>query len=147
MKKKALVKSLLILLPVLAVGLATTGDSVIVFDAAAGITEYYSYFDLVPVTSLQILPPLAALLSIASGICAVVYLAKKKQGALKGIVATSFIAATAAGFPVILQSAVKVVPNVGLPLLMFLQCLIAYYFLKNPEKTEEKKKAPKLKKR
>ena len=71
MKKKALVKSLLILLPVLAVGLATTMDSVIVFDAAAGITSYYSYFDLIPVTSLQNLPPLAGLLCAVCGICAV----------------------------------------------------------------------------
>ena len=41
----------------------------------------------------------------------------------------------------------KVVPNVGLPILMFAQWLVARHFLKNPEVAEEKKKTPKLKKR
>ena len=147
MKKKVLLRSLLILLPVLAVGLATTGDSVIVFDSQTGMTSYYSYFALIPVTNLQILPPLAGILSAASGICAAVYLAKKTEWSLKGMVGTSFAAATAAVIPVMIQGAVKVVPNVGLPILMIIMCLIAYHFQKNPEKTEEKKKAPKLKKR
>ena len=147
MKKKALVKSLLILLPVLAVGLATTMDSVIVFDAAAGITSYYSYFDLVPVTSIQNLPPLAGLLCVVCGICAVVFLIQKKQWSLKGVVITSLAAATAAVIPVMIQGDVKVVPNVGLPIIMTVEYLVSCYFLKHPEKTEEKKKAPKLKKR
>ena len=64
MKKRAILKSLLILLPILAVGLATTGDSVLVFDAQSGVTEYYSYFDLIPDTGLQMLPPLAAMLRV-----------------------------------------------------------------------------------
>ena len=129
MKKKAFVKSLLILLPVLAVGLATTGDSVIVFDAAAGITTYYSYFDLIPVTSLQNLPPLAGLLSAVCCICAVVYLIKKKQWSLKGVVGTALAAATAAVIPVMVQGTVKVVPNVGLPVFMLIEYLVACHFL------------------
>ena len=147
MKKKALVKSLLILLPVLAVGLATTMDSVIVFDAAAGITSYYSYFDLIPVTSLQNLPPLAGLLCAVCGICAVVYLVRKKTWSLKAVVITSLAAATAAVIPVMIQGDVKVVPNVGLPIIMTVEYLVSCYFLKNPEKAEETKKVTKLKKR
>ena len=147
MKKKALVKSLLILLPVLAVGLATTMDSVIVFDAAAGITSYYSYFDLIPVTSLQNLPPLAGLLCAVCGICAVVYLVRKKIWSLKAVVITSLAAATAAVIPVMIQGDVKVVPNVGLPIIMTVEYLVSCHFLKNPEKAEEAKKVTKLKKR
>ena len=147
MKKKALVKSLLILLPVLAVGLATTMDSVIVFDAAAGITSYYSYFDLIPVTSLQNLPPLAGLLCAVCGIYAVVYLVRKKTWSLKAVVITSLAAATAAVIPVMIQGDVKVVPNVGLPIIMTVEYLVSCHFLKNPEKAEEAKKVTKLKKR
>ena len=147
MKKKALVKSLLILLPVLAVGLATTMDSVIVFDAAAGITSYYTYFDLIPVTSLQNLPPLAGLLCAVCGICAVVYLVRKKTWSLKAVVITSLAAATAAVIPVMIQGDVKVVPNVGLPIIMTVEYLVSCHFLKKPEKAEEAKKVTKLKKR
>ena len=147
MKKKALLKSLLILLPILAVGLATTKDSVIAFDAAAGITEYYSYFDLIPGSDLQMLPPVAALLSAVCGICAAIYMARKKESMLKNMVGASFAAATVAVIPVLVQSRLKVVPNVGLPILMIVECLVAYHFLKNSEKPEEKKKAPKLKAR
>ena len=146
MKKQTLVKSLLILLPVLAVGLATTRDSVIVFDSVTGVTEYYSYFDLAPVSDLQMLPPLAAMLSLVSGVCAAIWLVTKKKWSLKGIFGTSFAAATVAGIPVMICSAVQMVPNVALPIFMIIQCLVASHLQKGREK-EEEKKAPKLKKR
>ena len=145
MKKQTLVKSLLILLPILAVGLATTRDSVIVFDTATGVTEYYSYFDLAPLEKLQMLPPLAAMLSFASGICAAVWLATKKDWSLKGIFGTSFAAATAAGIPVMIQETVRMVPNVGLPIFMIIQCLIAYHYIKHPAEAEDKKAPRKIK--
>ena len=52
MKKKVLLQSLLIVLPILAVGLATTTNSVTVFNTLTGETQYYSYFDVLPVTNL-----------------------------------------------------------------------------------------------
>jgi len=145
MKKQTLVKSLLILLPVLAVGLATTGDSVIVFDSVTGVTEYYSYFDLAPLERLQMLPPLAGMLSFVSGILAAVWLVTKKGWSLKGIFGTSFAAATVAGIPVMLQGAVRMVPNVGLPIFMIVQCLLAYHYIKHPEKAQEKETPRKIK--
>ena len=145
MKKQTLVKSLLILLPILAVGLATTRDSVIVFNTATGVTEYYSYFDLAPLSNLQMLPPLAAMLSLVSGVCAAVWLATKKEWSLKGIFGTSFAAATAAGIPVMIQETVRMVPNVALPIFMIVQCLVAYHFIKHPEKAEAKKEPRKIK--
>ena len=145
MKKQTLIKSLLILLPILAVGLATTQDSVIVFDTVTGVTEYYSYFDLAPVSDLQTLPPLAAMLSFLSGIFAAIWLVTKKGWSLKGIFGTSFAAATVAGIPVMIRSAVQMVPNVALPIFMIVQCLIAYHYIKHPVKTEEKKAPRKIK--
>lgn len=146
MKKQTILKSLLILLPILAVGLATTTDSVLVFDTLSGVAEYYSYFDLVPVVNLQMLPPLAAMLSLVSGIIAVIYMAKKKEWCLKGILGTTFVSACLVAIPIVQQGEVRVVPNVGLPIFMIIDCLVAYYILKHPDKAEEKK-APRLKKK
>ena len=147
MKKQAIVKSLLILLPILAVGLATTGDSVIVFDSVTGVTEYYSYFDLIPVESVRTLPSLAAMLSLLCGILAAVWMVKKKEWCLKGILGTAMASACAAVIPTVQQATYKAVPNVGLPIFMIIQCLIAYHFLKHPEKTEEKKAPRKIKRK
>lgn len=147
MKKQTLLKALLILLPILAVGLATTMDSVTVFDSVAGTTEYYSYFDLIPVESLQMLPPFAATMSLVSGILAAVYLAKKSQKCLKGAGYVAFAAAVAACIPVMIRGEVLVVPNVGLPIFMIAQYGVAYFLAKMPQQTGENQKAPRLKKR
>ena len=144
MNKKTLIKCLLILLPILAVGLATTADSVVVFDSQSGVTEYYSYFDLVPVTNLQMLPPVAAMLSLVSGIGGAVYLAKKKEWSLQAVYWTSLLAACAATMPTVMQGAVKVVPNVGLPIFMVINWLVAGYIRKHPEKKKEKKSERRL---
>ena len=147
MKKQILIKSLLILLPVLAVGMATTVNSVTVFDTVAGTTEYYAYFDLVPVENLQMLPPLAAVLSLASGILAAVYLGKKNLRCLKGAGYTAFAAAVAACVPIAVRGDVLVIPNVALPIFMLGQYLAAYFVGKTPQDTGKQKKAPRLKKR
>lgn len=146
MKKVNLKKILLILLPVLAVGLATAVDSVMVYDSVAGTTEYYSYFDLIPDCSYQMAMPLAAILSIVAGILAAVYLVRRKRGCLKGILGTAFCAATLAVIPVLLKGDVMIVPNVGLPIFMFIDCGLAYVMMQKPEEQEESK-APKLKRR
>ena len=139
MKKRAILKSFLILLPILAVGLATAMDSVLVYDSRTGVTEYYSYFASEPATQVQMLLPLAAMLCFVSGICGAVYLVKKKEWSLKAIVWTSLIAACAASVPTVMQGDVKVVANVGLPIFMVINWLVASYIQKNPEKKEEKK--------
>ena len=139
MNKRAILKSFLILLPILAVGLATAMDSVLVYDSRTGVTEYYSYFASEPATQVQMLLPLAAMLCFVSGICGAVYLVKKKEWSLKAIVWTSLIAACAASVPTVMQGDVKVVANVGLPIFMVINWLVASYIQKNPEKKEEKK--------
>lgn len=141
MKKQALMKSLLILLPILAVGLATTADSVMVFDPASGITEYYSYFELLPHGVFQLITPLAAVLCLVAGILAAVYLGKKSQKCLKGVMLLSMAAAIVAALPILLSSDVKIVPNVGLPIFMLLEYAAAYY---QQKQTEENKPQEKL---
>ena len=139
MKKQVIMKILLILLPVLAVGLATTVDSVLVFDPQAGTAEYYSYFTPLDVGGFQMITPLAAILSAVGGLLAAAYMAVKKEWCLKGIVGVSFCAATLAVLPTLLSSDVKIVPNVGLPILMITHCLLAYFMVKKPAKEEAPK--------
>ena len=143
MKKQIIVKILLILLPVLAVGLATTVDSVTVFDTVTGTTEYYSYFDGIPVGNLQMLLPLAATLSVVSGVLAAIWLGKKKPGFLKASGVIAFAAAAAASIPIAIRGEVLVIPNVGLPIFMLLHFGVARYAEKLPGETGEKK-APRL---
>lgn len=147
MKKQIILKSFLIVLPTLSVGLALAGDSVTVFDTATGVLEYYSYLDILPVTNLQMVTPLAALLALVSGILAGVYLARGKKGWLKGVMGVSFVSSMCAVIPILLREAVLVIPNVGLPIFMLLQCLLAYYYLKTPEteKRIKEHKGPRLK--
>ena len=146
-KKQAMIKSLLILLPVLAVGLATTGDSVMVFDSIAGTTEYYSYFEVLPVSQYQMLPPLAGTLSVVVGILAAVYLVNKKAGVLKASYVLSLIAAGVAVLPIVQTGDVRVIPNVGLPILMLAHYALAYYISKNEAKFSGEKKSNRLNKR
>jgi len=146
MKKLDWKKIFLVLLPILSLGLATTVDSVMVFDSVAGTTEYYSYFDLIPNSNFAILMPLAAILSAVSGILAAVLIVKKNNKMLKGIVGCAFCAATFAVLPILLKGEVVVFPNVGLPIFMMVDCLIAYVMIKNP-KTEEETTHKRLKSR
>ena len=139
MKKINWKNVILILMPVLAVGLATTTDSVMVFDSAAGTTEYYSYFDLIPDSNFAIAMPLAAILSLVSGILAAILIVKKNPKMLKGIAGCSFVAATVAVLPILLKGEVVVFPNVGLPIFMMVDWLVAYMMLKNPQLEEETK--------
>ena len=139
MKKETLLKILLILLPILAVGLATTTDSVLVYDTLAGTTEQYSYFTLLPVGNFQMITPLAAICSAISGLLGGAYAASKKEGLLKGIVGVSFASATLAALPIMLSAEVKILPNVGLPIFMVAQLFVAYYILKQPQQAEAKK--------
>ena len=143
MKKQMIVKILLILLPVLAVGLATTADSVTVLNPQTGTIAYYSYFDLLPVKNQQMVPVLAAVLALVSGILAAVYLGKKKIGAVKASGYVAFASAIVACIPILIHGEEIVVPNVGLPIFMLVQLLVARYAEKMPGETGGKK-APRL---
>ena len=142
MKKKVIIQSLLILFPVLAVGLATTGDSVTVFDTVSKQTQFYSYFDVLPVENLQMIPVMAALLAAASGIAAAVYMAKKKPGALKTVGYLALASACMAGIPPILRGQILVIPNMALPIFMILEYFVSAYVGKLQKENRETVKNP-----
>ena len=139
MKKSVILLYLLIAFPVLAVLLATTRDSVMVFDTVTKETQYLSYFDVLPVAKLAMITPVSALLAAASGITAAVYMAKKKEKALKAVGYLALASACFAAIPNVLREQVLVIPNVGLPLLMFGEYVLSYYLGKHKGQEKEKK--------
>ena len=133
MKKKTLMKVFLALLPAMAVLLATTKDSVKVFDTTAGTVENYSYFDLLPVENMQMLLPLAALLAVAAFVLAVFHIVRGKKWSASGVMYTACVSTCAAAVSNMLRREVMVMPNVLLPLLMAAAAVLAYIVRKNPE--------------
>lgn len=138
MNKQKILKLLLIVLPVMAVGLATTVDSVMVFDSNADSIQYYSYFSLIPGLGVQMVLPLAAILCIVTTVLAVAAVALKKTGCVAAVKWTAFAAATAAVVPVLLRGETVVVPNVLLPVLMVAEFVTAFFLNKSnvPEPRE-----------
>ena len=144
MKKRVFVQSLLILLPVLAVGLATTQNSVTVFDTVSGQTRYFSYFDILPVSNLQMITPLTALCSVASGILAAIYMAKKKPALLKASGYAAIASVCLVAIPTVMRETVMVIPNVGLPIFMVIHFICCSMLPKleaaeQPQKTKHKR--------
>lgn len=145
MRKQILIKSMFLLLPVLAVGLATTRDSVMVFDPASGSTEYFSYFDQLPVAQFQMLLPLVGMLCAVVGILAVIYLVSKKKRFLRASCFVALAASAMAVLPMVIAADVKVVPNVGVPVLMFVHYVMAYHCSGEGQKQFQEKEGRRLK--
>jgi len=132
-KKKMLMKVFLVLLPAMAVLLATTGDSVKVYDTAAGTVASYSYFDLLPVQNMQMITVLAAVLAAFALVLALFYAITNKLGCLKGVLYTACASTCAAVLPNLLRQEVMVIPNVLLPILMAVLGILAHIAGKQPE--------------
>ena len=143
MKKQTAVKLLLILMPILAVGLATTVNSVTVLDPATGTAGYYSYFDLLPVQNQSMVPVLAAVLALLSGILAAFYLGKKNEKCLKASGYVAFVSASVACIPILFRGEQIVIPNVGLPIFMMIHYAVTRFAEKLPAEAK-RKNAPKL---
>lgn len=139
MNKTTFYKLFLILLPVMAVILATTGDSVTVFDKATSATVYGSYFALIPEAgNAAILPPLAAMTALACAVLSIVYVVSGKPGCMSALRWTSAVSTCASAMPVVLQGQVLVVPHVLLPILMAALFLLTLSDRKNPRHKDKR---------
>jgi len=134
-KKKVLMKVFLVLLPAMAVLLATTRDSVKVYDVSAGTVEAYSYFSVLPVQNMSMITVLAAMLAVVALVLALAFVITNKPGCLKGVFYTACASTCAAAAPNLLRQAVMVVPNVMLPILMAVLGFLAYTAGKSKEAT------------
>lgn len=155
MKNKAtIIRSMLIVLPVLAVGLATAGDSVRVFDTAAKTYSYGSFFVPVPVETLAVLPPLAGASALVLFFESVYYLVRKKEKALTGCKFACIVGALCASVPPMIRGGeMLVLPNPLFPILLLVDLLLVIQEQKKPdaqkaaaEAGESKKKKNKKKK-
>ena len=126
MYKKVLMKVFLPLLPAMAVLLATTGDSVTVFNVPAGNVETYSFFPEQIVSSLQLCAVAAAVLAAVALIFALIFIFSGKRWSARGVFYTSCVSTFAAACPVLVRGDVVVVPNVIFPILMAVVCILAY---------------------
>ena len=124
MKKQYILKAILILLPVLAVGLAMKGDSVMLIDSVTGVTQTYSYFDLVPGAAFPVAAPLAGLTAIVSGGCAMIYLFARRRSVLEVIRWTAFAGACVAVVPIVARGEVVMVPSVAVPILLLAEFVL-----------------------
>lgn len=149
--KDALIRSLLILFPVLAVGLATAGDSVKLFDTVTKTYTYGSYYTLMDAGSVAILPPLAGIGALYLFVVSVVYFVKKKAWALSSCKYTCTVAALCAAVPPMLRGQELVMlPNPLFPLFLLCDLMVVVHFQKQAEKAEaaaEQKKKKKNKKK
>lgn len=145
MKKTVILKALLILFPIMAVGLATTVDSVMVYDPIAQQTTYYSYFEALPVNNLQMITPLAALAAALSGIMAAAYMAKKHNYLVKAAGYAAIASSCLASVPMMVREDIFVVPNVALPIFMVLEYVVSFMLQKDEQKAMEKAHKKKLK--
>jgi len=143
-KKSVLRNVFLILLPAMSVFLAAAMDSVTVYDTISGEVSAYSYFSMIPVQNLQICTPFAAILAILATALAVGIVAVKKTWCVTGLFWTAFLSTVFATIPILVRGEVLVIPNVGVPLMMFIDCIIAYALKKKPEAQEPKTAAPRL---
>ena len=137
MNKKRIKTIFLVLLPILAAGMAVNPGSVMLYDAAQDKMSACSYFALLPEGNFQIATVLAGILTCLSGGLAITYLVGKKASVAKAIVYISLAGASLAAIPILINSPIRVLPNVGVPILLVAQAVVAYFV---PEKKTENKK-------
>ena len=138
MNRNKVMKFFMIMLPPMAFGLATTMDSLMVYDTVSGVTSYYSYFQQVPGVPMALLAAVGGVMCIPVFILAVVAAVKEKPWVLAAVKWLSFGSACCAVAPILLRGEVMVVPNVTLPLLMMVEFAVAYF-------AEKKKAEPAVK--
>ena len=144
MKKQTILKGILVLLPVLAVSFAMQGNSVMLFDSAAGTTQYFSYFDLVPDAVLPVAAPLAGLAAVLSGGCAMIYLFARKMAVLQTVRWSAFAGACVAVLPIFIKGTVTMSPTVAVPLLLLAEFVLAGILAKGFKEDENSSRPSRL---
>lgn len=141
MKKNTLTKVALIVLPVLSLMAASAANSVTIYNVEAQTTAYCSYFTLVEDLALGICLPIAALLCGITLMLASLSVLAKKDGLMRPISVTSFIAMCCAVVPLLYKADpnILVVPHVAVPIAMGITCLVANMLCHKQPKTEEPK--------
>ena len=131
--KKILMKVFLPLLPATAVALATTENSVTVYNVPAQTVETFSYFPATPVHNLQMCTALAAILAVVALVFTVIFVVSGKRWSNRVVFYTAFASTFAAACPPMVRGDVVVVPNAIFPILMAVVCVLSYLAGKQTE--------------
>lgn len=137
MKKSTIRLIGFVLLPLLAVGVEGYPGSVQVWIEGAEEIQYCSFFALVPNSGLAFMLPLTAILSCIITVQAVIYCVNRSQKILPSMQVMAFIALLASSIPTMAPTNPKVVPNVLVPILLCLSCLMIGQMKKKPAPKRE----------
>ncbi len=122
MKKQIFQRILAVAVPLMAFVLSTTGDSVVMLNPATQETGYASYL-----SCGMLSPMLASLLALIAVVLGVCYSATEKKPLAGALAWVCFAGTFLATLPILYTSDIKVIPNVGVPILLGLQCLMSFY--------------------
>ena len=139
MNKNTLYNILLIACPAAAIVIASGPRSVRIFDRAANVSTYQSYFDLLPENAFAISTVLAMGLAIFALIFAIAYVVTHNAKHLKAIYLITFASVFVAEIPTLMQNELLILPNVSVPILLIVPCAMAYSRMKKPQQEQKKK--------
>ena len=144
MKKQTLILIALILIPLIAVAIAISPGSVMVFQNQTLTT--ISFAEPLEGVDFGWCAPVALILTYVLFAAVVIYALTKKQPVLRIVRGVGFVAMTLVALPIIVRSEVLIVPNAFVGMLLAAHWLISHFTLRsmNP-KQEEKPKGKRLK--
>jgi hypothetical protein len=143
-KKQTLILIALILIPLIAVAIAISPGSVMVFQNQTLTT--ISFAEPLEGVDFGWCAPVALILTYVLFAAVVIYALTKKQTVLKIVRGVGFVAMSLVALPIIVRSEVLIVPNAFVGMLLAAHWLISHFTLRsmNP-KQEEKPKGKRLK--
>ena len=148
MDKKKMQNIVLVALPMIAVVLAGMPNAVTVFDLVShGQSVTCSFFTLVEDVNAAVCFPYAGIFGAVGFGLSVLYLVMKKQSWLKAASVVSFISTTLSVIPVLVGGDVMMIPNMAVPILMGIHCLLASSMSRGPKPAEEDNKGERLENR
>ncbi len=144
MKKQTLILIALILIPLIAVAIAISPGSVMVFQNQTLTT--ISFAEPLEGVDFGWCAPVALILTYVLFAAVVIYALTKKQLVLKIVRGVGFVAMSLVALPILARSEVLIVPNAFVGMLLAAHWLISHFTLRsmNP-KQEEKPKGKRLK--
>ena len=144
MKKQTLILIALILIPLIAVAIAISPGSVMVFQNQTLTTM--SFAEPLEGVDFGWCAPVALILTYVLFAAVVIYALTKKQPVLRIVRGVGFVAMSLVALPIIVRSEVQIVPNAFVGMLLAAHWLISHFTLRsmNP-KQEEKPKGKRLK--
>ena len=144
MKKQTLILIALILIPLIAVAIAISPGSVMVFQNQTLTTM--SFAEPLEGVDFGWCAPVALILTYVLFAAVVIYALTKKQPVLRIVRGVGFVAMSLVALPIIARSEVLIVPNAFVGMLLAAHWLISHFTLRsmNP-KQEEKPKGKRLK--